>query len=253
MPDDAPAPTPPLPAPPPRGWSRRVVGPFTLRHLVAVGVTLLVAAGLLTLLSTPLSPAPDGAVPRPGSSFVIVGERTDGLVVGAPAPPLAGMRDGVPVPLLDLDGVPIDLADLRGRVVWVNFWASWCPPCQEETPVLRALDTTHRDRGLTIVGVSVQETEPEDIRRYAQTYDLRYRIGFDGTSEVFRAWRGFGLPTQVFLDRDGIVRVLHYGPLDLVGATATVETLLAAPHGSPAPGTPGPAASAPPIPASPGG
>lgn len=249
----APDPAPLAPAPPARGWSRRVVGPFTLRHLVAVAGTLVVAGGLLALLATPLSPAPDGSVPRPGSSFVIVGERTEGLVVGAPAPPLAGIRDGAPVPLLDLDGRPIELDDLRGQVVWVNFWATWCPPCQEETPVLRALDTTHRDRGLAIVGVSVQETEPADIRRYAETYGLRYRIGFDGTSEVFRAWRGFGLPTQVFLDRDGIVRVLHYGPLDLAQATAVVETLLAAPHGSPAPGTPGPAASAPPIPASPGG
>ncbi|HET6899489.1 MAG TPA: TlpA disulfide reductase family protein, partial [Vicinamibacteria bacterium] len=55
----------------------------------------------------------------------------------------------------------------KGRVAVVDFWASWCPPCQEELPVLRTMDEAYRDRGLHIVGVSVQESSVEDVRAYA--------------------------------------------------------------------------------------
>ena len=99
--------------------------------------------------------------------------------------------------LNDLDGNPVRLAALRGRPVWVNFWASWCPPCQLETPVLRDVYAAHVDDGLALVAVSVQEASPDEVRRYAETYDLPYTIAFDGTSDVFQAWRGYGLPTQL--------------------------------------------------------
>jgi thiol-disulfide isomerase/thioredoxin len=225
-------------------WSRQVVGPFTLRHFGALVATLATATVLLTVLTTPVGPAAPTTPPRPGSSFVIVGDVTDGLAVGQRAPELEGSRDGVTVPLRDLDGDVIRLADRHGDVVWVNFWASWCPPCQEETPVLRAMHEGYADDGLALVAVSVQETSADDVRAYADTYGLEHTIGFDARSEVFRAWRGFGLPTHVFLDRDGVVRVVHYGPLSLDAATAIVEPLLAeaAPGTTSAP-APSPSAS----------
>jgi thiol-disulfide isomerase/thioredoxin len=135
-----------------------------------------------------------------------------GLSVGQAAPELVGSVDGHEVGLVDLDGRPVRLADLRGRPVWINFWATWCPPCQEETPVLREVYERHRD-DIALVAVSVQETTPEDVRRYATTYDLGYTIGFDATSAVFKAWHGFGLPTHYLLDADGVIRQVYYGPL----------------------------------------
>ncbi len=240
--------TAPPPEPTPSGigrdrWNRRLVGPFTLRHILALGGALAAVGVLLLVLTTPLSaPAPTPG-PQPGASFVIVGDVTDGLAVGQRAPELTGLRDGESIGLTDLDGRPISLEDLRGGPVWVNFWASWCPPCQEELPVLRTMDQAYRDRGLSIVGVSVQESSPEDVRAYAETYGLDYTIGFDGRSEVFKAWLGFGLPTHYFLDADGIIRVRHYGPMTLAAATTIVEGLLAA-EGSPAVlPSPSPAAS----------
>ena len=223
------------PVSPPRRRDRRVIGPFTLGQLLVVLGVLLAAAVLLLLLSTPLAPGPAGRDLRPGSSFVLVGERTEGLTVGAPAPALAGAgTDGAPVLLRDLAGEPIDLATERGRVVWVNFFATWCPPCQEETPVLRMIDERYGDADVSVIGVSVQETAIEDVAAYAETYGLGFRIGFDTGSDVFRAWRGFGLPTQVFLDAEGIVGVIHYGPL----RTEQVEAILAElrrPAASPSP------------------
>jgi thiol-disulfide isomerase/thioredoxin len=214
-------------------WGRQIIGPFTLRHIVALLATLVGVGILLVVLTTPLSaPAPTQA-PQPGSSFVVVSEVTDGLAVGQRAPELVGLRDGQPVQLTDLDGEEVRLADLRGGPVWVNFWASWCPPCQEELPVLRTMDEAYRDRGLSIVGVSVQESSADDVRAYAETYGLDYTIGFDARSEVFKAWLGFGLPTHYFLDADGIIRVRHYGPLSLAAATTIVEGLLAEETASP--------------------
>src|SRR4029078_7651841 len=96
-----------------------------------------------------------------------------------PAPTRADLGDsGATVQLTDLDGNAVRLADLRGKVVWLNFWASWCPPCQSETPLLRKMDQAYRDRGLALIGVQVQQTVA-DGQRYVQTYGLGYRIGAD--------------------------------------------------------------------------
>ena len=220
-------------AQPPRDrWGRQIIGPFTLRHIVVLLGTLMGVGVLLTLLTTPLTSPAATPPPQPGASFVVVGEVTDGLAIGQRAPELEAVRDGRSVGLTDLEGNPVRLADLRGHPVWINFWASWCPPCQEELPVLRAMDTAYRERGLTIVGVSVQETSPDDVRAYAATYGLHYTIAFDGRSEVFKAWLGFGLPTHYFLDGDGIIRERHYGPLSMAQAAPIVEALLAAPAAS---------------------
>ena len=199
--------------PPPGIGARRVVGPFTLRHVLVAAGTLALAAVLLTVLTAPIRPG-TGPLPSPGSSFYVTGTPTDDLAPGAQAPELAGTdTNGGSVPLVDLSGEPVRLADYRGRVLWINFFATWCPPCQTETPILRDAYDEYRGEGLELLAISVQESSPDDVRRYADTYELEYPIGFDATSAVFKAYRAFGLPTQVFIDREGIVRAVHRGPL----------------------------------------
>ena len=157
----------------------------------------------MTVLTAPISTSGPVTQPQPGASFFIIGERTEGLAIGQLAPELSAIRDGELITLNDLDGDPVSLAALRGRPVWVNLWASWCPPCQVETPVLRDVFAAHAADDLALVAVSVQEASPDEVRRYADTYGLDYTIAFDGTSEVFRAWQGFGLPTHYFIDAGG--------------------------------------------------
>jgi peroxiredoxin len=209
-----------------------------VRHLVILLVVLVAAALLLALLTTPLSTAPGPQPLTPGSGFYQVDEPTEGLALGQLAPELEGVVDGETVRLRDLAGDPVTLAERRGQPVWLSFFASWCPPCQEEVPVLREAWHRYAPAGLEMVAVSVQETTADDVAAYAQRYSLPYTIGFDATSAVFRTYRGFGLPTHVFIDADGIIRHLQYGPLDREAMAAIVEPLLAAEPVAPSAPTP---------------
>ena len=212
------------PAPPLR-WSRRVIGPFTLRHVAILALVLVVAAGGLALLTTPVS-APEPLPESPGSGFYQTGERTIGLSVGQLAPELEGEVDGVTTPLTDLDGDVVSLATSRGSPVWLNFFATWCPPCQEEIPVLRETYAEYRDDGLELIAISVQESTAADVADYAETYSLDYTIGFDATGAVFGTYLGYGLPTHVFIDADGVIQHLRYGPVDRETAAEIIEPLL---------------------------
>ena len=105
------------------------------------------------------------------------------------------------------------LADFRGRPVIVNFWASWCPPCQAETPTIRDTAEAYAPQGLEVIGISVQEATEDDVRAYAEKYELGYTVAADLAGDVFRLYRVYGLPTQYFLDGDGIIRSIVQGPV----------------------------------------
>jgi cytochrome c biogenesis protein CcmG, thiol:disulfide interchange protein DsbE len=215
-----------------------LIGPFSGRQLLAAALTIAVVAIIGVAITTPLgttSIGPNVANPR-ATPFIIGEAPAEGLRPGAMAPELAvPLDDGTTYQLTDLEGRPIRLADLRGKVVWLNFWASWCPPCQQETPILRALDAKYRDRGLAIVGISVQETTPADVKAYADRYQLDYTIGFDGSGHILRAYRVFALPTQFFIDTNGIIQLVVNGPADAAGASALIESMLGAVPSDPGP------------------
>jgi len=217
------------PAPKPREdrWRRPLIGPFTVAQVLAVIAAVVFTGVGLAVLTSPLNVPPEPTQPRPGSSFVTVGSPEPGLRVGDVAPELVGTVNGQTIELADLDGNPIRLADLRGRPVWINFWATWCPPCQEETPVLRDVFEQYADDGLALIAISVQETTIEDVRSYVDRYDLTYTVGFDGTSAIFHTYRAFGLPTQLFLDRDGVIRDIVLGPVTRAHAEQIISGLVA--------------------------
>jgi len=210
-----------------RRTRRGVVGPFSGRQIgLAFGLVAL-AALVIVAVTTPLGRAGGGPpIPDPRATQVIFAPPTEGLATGAKAPEFAvDLPDGTTFQLTDLEGRPIRLSDLRGKAVWITFWASWCPPCQQETPVIRELADAYRSRGLEVVAVQVQETV-DDGRRYAERYGLRYTIGSDVSGHVFRAYRVFGLPTQFFLDADGVIRSVVPAPMTLDQARGYVESVL---------------------------
>ncbi len=209
-------------------WSKRpFVGPFSARQVTAVVATLVVTALVLVAITTPLAGAPAPSLPVPGSDSFQIGEEREGLRTGQRAPELEGEIGGVTIQLHDLDGNLIRLEELRGRPVWINFWATWCPPCQEETPVLRDTYEKYRDDGLELVAVSVQDTTLDDVRQYVERYGLEYTIGFDASSAVFNSYQAWVLPTQIFIDRDGVVREVVLGKITREQADAIIEPLLA--------------------------
>ena len=206
-----------------------LIGPFSGRQLLAGAIAVLVVAIIGVAVTTPLGNTanPPDLVDPLATPFIIGDEPAQGLQAGTTAPELTiDLGDGTTYQLQDLDGKPVTLAALRGKVVWLNFFASWCPPCQQETPILRTLADEYRDRGLEVVGVSVQETTAADVKAYADRYRLRYTIGFDGSGHVLREYRVFALPTQFFIDVDGVIRQVVSGPVDEQGARALIESML---------------------------
>jgi len=218
-----------------------LVGPFSGRQLLVGGVAILAAIVLLVAITTPLGNTANGPTtvdPR-ATAYLIASPPAIGLRVGDAAPEFTvPAEDGSNYQLTDLAGKPIRLADLRGKAVWVNFFTTWCPPCQAEVPILREMAERYRDRGLEIVAISVQETSPADVAAYARTYQLGYTIGFDGSGKIFREYKAYGLPTQVFIDPNGVIANVIGAPLDEAGAAAQIERVLPAsstPSASPTP------------------
>ncbi len=213
------------PAPPPRRGVR--IGPFSGRQLLTVASVVVLAGVGLTLATRPIASVDAGATPFPASTVFVVGPPTDGLQPGDQAPELTVTHDdGSQANLVDLDGNPVRLADLRGKLVWLNFWATWCPPCQAETPVLRDMNAEYADQGLAIVGIAVQETTPDDVRAYAERYQLGYRIAFDASADIFHLYRVYALPTQFFIDPKGRVLEVITGPMSDASARARIEAWL---------------------------
>jgi peroxiredoxin len=205
-----------------------LIGPFSGRQLLAGAIAVLLVAILGVIVTTPLgNTATPPDVANPIATPFLLGPPAEGLRAGSKAPEMTiDLGGGSTYQLRDLDGQPITLAGLRGKVVWLNFFASWCPPCQQETPILRSLAATYRDRGLALLGVSVQETTPADVSAYADRYRLGYTIGFDGSGDVLREYKVFALPTQFFIDLDGVIRQVVLGPVDEQGARALIESML---------------------------
>ena len=220
-----------------------LIGPFGGRQLAILAVAVVVVAVGLVVITTPLGrtgpPSPND--PK-ATQFVLDANATTGVRVGQMAPELSvPLQDGTTYQLTDLDGRPVRLADLRGKAVWINFWASWCPPCQSETPVIRDLAERYGDRGLVVIGISVQETSQSDVQAYATRYQLGYTIAADLSGNIFRLYHPPGLPTQVFVGPEGAIRSVVLAPLTEADAVAQIEAILPR---SPGPtGSPGPTAS----------
>ena len=118
-----------------------------------------------------------------------------------------------PFTLTDLDGQVINSADLRGKVVFVNFWATWCPPCRAEIPDLVKLQDEYRDQ-IVILGVSEDEAPVETVRAFAAEHHINYRVAM-ATPELRKIFRGVAaLPTTFVLDREGRIAQKHVGLLN---------------------------------------
>jgi cytochrome c biogenesis protein CcmG/thiol:disulfide interchange protein DsbE len=211
---------------PPRGrGSRRIIGPFTIRHVAITNTVIAVVLIVLFVVTRPLGATGPGAQPDPQATFYRVGSETQGLDIGQRAPDFVGTDNGQTIRLTDLDGHQLSMAELNGHPLWINFWATWCPPCQKETPVLRDAFEAHRKFGLVLVGISIQE-EPAGVREYVTRYGLTYTIGMDVTGAIMHTYRVFGIPTHYFIDRDGVIRDRVFGPVDPAGIDQRLAKIL---------------------------
>jgi len=113
--------------------------------------------------------------------------------------------------LKDLDGRDVRLSDLKGKPLVINFWETFCVPCQYETPELVALHDRYKDRSLTIVGISMHDEVP-DIRAFVQKYKMTYLVLVGGErDEIAKAFAIKGYPTTFFLRPDGTISDVQLG------------------------------------------
>jgi peroxiredoxin len=114
--------------------------------------------------------------------------------------------------LTQLGGGEVQLSDLRGRVVILNFWATWCAPCRQEMPEFVRIYSAKQGQGLEIVAVDLQEAESQ-VQGFVDEFGMRFPILFDRSGEVARSYRVNQLPVTLIIDRDGVVRAAKYGPV----------------------------------------
>ncbi|HJV96987.1 MAG TPA: TlpA disulfide reductase family protein [Albitalea sp.] len=137
-------------------------------------------------------------------------------VCAAPAPPALAPD----FTLRTMDGKNLRLQEQRGRVVLVNFWATWCGPCRQEMPHLSRLYDKYRASGFVMLGVSVDD-DPRNAASVAAKLGVTFPVLFDTDKKVSHLYALSNMPSTVLIDRDGHVRYIHLGYRD--GYEATYE------------------------------
>jgi peroxiredoxin len=115
--------------------------------------------------------------------------------------------------LPNLDGQQVSLQQYRGKVVFLNFWATWCIPCREEMPAMEQLHQTFQQQGLAILAVDRKES-PDKVKAFFDQYRLSYSALLDESGSVFRDYQVMGLPTTYLIGRDGMLLARGVGGRD---------------------------------------
>ena len=126
-----------------------------------------------------------------------------------------------------MDGNVLSLSDLRGKVVMVDFWASWCPPCRQESPVLVQVYDEYSDRDVEFVGIDIWDS-PDAARDYVRDKGLVYPNAIDAQGVIAIDYGVRGIPEKYFIGKDGVLFKKLVGPTDAVTLRATLDELLVA-------------------------
>lgn len=136
---------------------------------------------------------------------------------------------GAPAPgwkLTGLDGKTVKLSDFRGKVVILNFWATWCMPCRVEIPHFVELQKQYGDRGLAIIGVSLDEQGPEVVKKFVKQIGMNYLV-VTGNEKIVAAYGGIeGIPTTFVIDRKGRIVRGYIGYNDKAVFEKEIQSLL---------------------------
>ena len=114
--------------------------------------------------------------------------------------------------LTDLDGNELSLSDFRGKAVFINFWATWCPPCRAEMPEIESVYQDYKDKGVVVIGVDILETE-ELVREFVQRGGYTWTFVIDQTGEVSARYNIQAIPTSFFIDREGVIQAINIGAM----------------------------------------
>ncbi len=137
-----------------------------------------------------------------------------------PGPPAPGKLPPVPevdrlapdFTLTDLEGNSVTLSDFRGKVVFINFWATWCPPCRAEMPEIEAIYQDYKDKDVVVIGIDILEAEDE-VRQYVQQGGYSWTFVLDTTGGVTADYGITAIPTSFFLDKEGVIQAVNIGAM----------------------------------------
>ncbi|MBI2953013.1 MAG: redoxin domain-containing protein [Chloroflexi bacterium] len=115
--------------------------------------------------------------------------------------------------LADIYGNELKLSDFRGQAVMINFWASWCPPCREEMPLMEAAYNERSDKGMAILAVAVND-DAGAVTSFVKELSLTFPVAVDNDNRVALLYRVRAIPTTFFVDREGVIRDIQTGPMD---------------------------------------
>jgi cytochrome c biogenesis protein CcmG/thiol:disulfide interchange protein DsbE len=136
--------------------------------------------------------------------------------------------------LRNLSGSSVQLSDLDGQGIVVNFWATWCPPCRREMPMLDDIQKIYHARGISVVGIAIGEPA-DQVLSYVESVAVSYPIwvdaspsavGFDRTQDIFSRFGGIGFPTTLFIDRNGVIHTIYVGELSRGFLQSQIDQLL---------------------------
>ena len=152
-----------------------------------------------------------------------------GMLHREPITGLSGVtRVNRPAPdfsLTTFKGDTISLADLRGKPVIINFWASWCPPCRTEAPLIERTWLAYKDRGLVFLGVNIQDRK-EDALNYMREFSITYPNGPDPSGEIAIDYGVSGLPVTFFINRQGEVVRRWVGAIETSVFIGSIEEIM---------------------------
>ncbi len=164
--------------------------PFCRNHRTTTAAVVALAA--LALLAGCSKREPAGGASKPGAPGG--GAASGHGAVGTVAPPYE---------LADLEGKTVRSSDFAGKVVILDFWATWCPPCRMEIPHFVSLQSKYREQGLVIVGLSLDAGGAKDVRPFAEEHDINYPL-LIASEETANTYGGIvGIPTTFVIDRSG--------------------------------------------------
>ncbi len=126
--------------------------------------------------------------------------------------------------LTTLDGTSVSLNDLRGRIVLVNFWATWCVPCRTEMPAIEAVYQAHAGQDFAVLAVNAGEDE-RTVKQFVDEFHLTFPILLDRDQKTLQQYQVQALPTSLFIDRTGVIRATSLGGMNRASIEAELGAL----------------------------
>lgn len=196
----APQPTEPSPA---------AYGPHARRNAAVIIVVVVAIAAMLI----------------GGKYLAQRGERSGTISAGGPKPGTAAPDFA----LQSLEGKTVHLSDFRGKAVLLNFWATWCDPCRQEIPRFVELQNKYGERGLQVVGVSLDD-DAKAVPPFYRQYKMNYPVAVGDAKLAERFGDILGLPVNLLIDRDGRIAARHVGEANIPQVETEIRSLLQTPQ-----------------------